>query len=333
METIINSLMDRAGARALFNSTTGRPLFAVVAGATTPLYREIQRVFPDLLFTTLNDAVAALDKVSTAAQSYANQTTATIFVAPGIYTITTAARRVIIPDTLSGLRIYFEQGAELSTSAILTAGDGLLEIEGRNVQLAGFPRLSTTNASQTGSALIVGGSAAGEGDAQRFFCENLAVGGLTAATDWAKPVVFRGVTDATLVNTIGAVIWGSTATTRIISVEAGNARNTINLRLVGIIARALTDSGNTCIPLSVDASQDAGSIIGGEYTTDGSGRAIVITAQDWSLNGGGLAGSTAMIGIGSHIDLVTATRIRIGLFYNKDFDANTAPTLFDQTNV
>ena len=325
--------MDRAGARALFNSTTGRALFAVVAGATTPLYREIQRVFPDLLFTTLNDAVAALDRVSTAAQSYTNQTAATIYVAPGVYTITAEASRIIIPDTLSGLRIYFEQGAELSTSAALTAGNGLLEIEGRNVQLAGFPRLSNTNASQTGSALIVGGSAVGEGDAQGFFCENLAVAGQTAATDWARPVVLRGVTDGTFVNTIGAIIWGSTGTTRIISVEAGNARNTINLRLVGIIARALIDSGNSCIPLSIDASQEAGSIIGGEYTTSGSGKAIVITAQDWSLNGGGLAGSTAAVGAGNHIDLVTATRIRIGLFYNKDLDANTAPTLFDQTNV
>lgn len=326
---IIDNLAQRAGARGLIDLKTNQPLFAVVTPRTSSLWNELEGLYSAHLFATLADALSALPNGSDYT-SYTTQNPATIYVAPGVYTVTS---KQVITDKKSGLRIFFERGAELTTATALSAGDGLLEIEGRNVQIVGFPLLSNSNATQTGSALIIGGSTATEGDGRRAYIENLAVAGSTSATDWVKPVVIRGAQDVQFVNNIGAVIYGSTATTRIISVEAGNSRNSTNLRLVGVIAKAIGDSGNTCVPLTVDASQTGGQIIGGEYTTDGSGKAIVITADDWSLTGHGFAGSTGAITSGGTVDLVTATKIRIGNFFVKDLDANTATSLLDQTNV
>lgn len=327
METIISALMARAGAKMLFNSTTGKPLFGVVATRTSALWKEVARVYPQILYASLSDALTDFDDGSNVAASYADQQIATIYVAPGTYTSTV---KQVIKDTQSGLRIFCERGSEFTTATALTAGDGLIEIEGRNVALVGFPRLSNTNATQTGSALIIGGSASGEGDGIGAYIENLEVLGSTTATDWVKPVIVRGASNVTFKD---CIVYGSTATTRIISVESGNSRNSTNVKFINTRAKAITDSGNTCVPLTIDASQTGGVISGGEYTTDGSGKAIIITADDWTLDGAGLAGSTAAVGAGNHIDLVTATKIRVGQFYVKDLDGTTPASLFDQTNV
>jgi hypothetical protein len=331
--SIIDNLATLAGARALGTDT--QPLFKVVTPRSSYLYTFLADQFPNFLSATLSDAITALPNgsIATGSDAYITQNPSTIYIAPGVYTTTTDATRIIVPATKSGLRIYFDEGSELTTSAALTAANGLLEIEGRNVQLVGYPTLANTQATQTGSALIIGGSAASEGDGRGVYVENLTVKGDTAATDWVKPVIIRGAADVVFNNKNGSVIWGCTATTRIISVEAGNSRNSTNLVLKDVVAKGITDSGNTCVPLTVDASQTGGQIIGGEYTTDGSGKAIVITANDWSLRGNGLAGSTAAVGNAAHIDLVTATKIRIGQFYVKDLDGTTPASLFDQTNV
>jgi len=323
---ILNTLAELAGARGLIDLKTNQPLFAVVTPRTSSLYNELETLAPQHLFADLQSAINALPDGSTYA-SYTTQNPSTIYVAPGVYTSTV---KIVVPDTQSGLKIYFDKGAEITTATALSAGDGLLEIEGRNVQVIGGT-LSNSQATQTGSALIIGGSTATEGDGKGVVINGLEILGFTTATDWVKPLVVRGAQNVTIKN---SVIYGSTATTKIISVEAGNSRNSTNLKLVNVIAKAITDSGNTCVPLSIDASQTGGQIIGGEYTTDGSGKAIIITADDWTLGGAGLAGSTGAITSGGTVDLVTATKIRIGQFYVKDLDdTTTAPSLLTQANV
>jgi hypothetical protein len=319
------NINNKIGAKFDKIVSTNQALTAYVATPGTYYFEVLQALYPDRVFATLADAQASLPTATTT-----NLIPALIYVTPGTYTV--SAKQVFATNR-SGLEIYFEAGAIISCDTALSAGDGVIEIEGTDIKLSGYPTIITTVAAQTGSALIIGGSAAGEGTGNRAEINNLSVKGITAATDFAKPVVIRGASHVVFNNPAGRIIGGSTATTSIISVESGNSRNSLNLTLNDIKAKALTDSGNTCVPLVVAASQDFGSINGGSFTTDGTGKAATITAADWEIGKGAFFGSLGALTSGGVVDLISATRIRIGFAYYKKLDGATAPALIDQANV
>ena len=324
---VIYNLARLAGARGIIDLKTNQPLFAVVTPRTSSLWNELETLYSAHLFADLQSAINAMPDGSTYA-SYTTQNPSTIYVAPGTYTSTV---KIVVPDVQSGLKIYFDQGAEITTATALTAGDGLLEIEGRHVQLLGYPTLSTTQATQTGSALIIGGSTATEGDGHGAWIENLSVKGSTTANDWAKCVVVRGASNVTIKN---ATILGSTATTAGISVEAGNSRNSIKLNLINDTVKILNGTATTSIPLTVATLQDLGTISGGSYTVDAAAKACSLTAKDWEVKDGAFFGSNSAITSGGVFDLITETKIRLGEAYCKDLDdATTAPTIITQANI
>ena len=321
MERITQYLAIKAGARIIKDSY-GRATFAVVAPANSFIYREVYRESPDILFTKLSDALLAMPD-----GSLTDQIPSTIYIAPGVYTETA---KTVVGKEQSGLRIYFDRGAELTTSTALTAGDGLLEIEGDSVQIAGFPLLTNSAASQTGSALIVGGSETIEGNGDRVYIENLRIEGDATSIDWAKTVRVRGSKNGYMKD---CYLYGSAGTTQIIGLETVDSRTVTSWTLDNVNANAIGDTGNSCVPLESDVSSNYCVIKGGSYITDGAGKAMIIKGNHWLLSEGGIAGSTASIAAGSHIDLQTATTIRVGQFYVKDINANAAAALFDQTNV
>jgi hypothetical protein len=327
--SIVDYLAFKAGAKARASADLGKHLFLVVAPATSQIYKEVFNEDPGLLFTSLASALAYANDGSTS-----SFIPTTIYVAQGSYTSTTPT---IISKEQSGLRVYFEKGSVLTTATPLGAGNGVLEIEAHEVEIVGSPKITNTQASQTGWAVVIGGTLSTEGFGTGAYIENLVVNGDLTTTDFVGNVLVRGVTDLVIKDSL---LYASTGTTsEVISMiqatdGAGYTRDGARPRLINVQAIANTDSGNGVIPLSVgDASHPRGVIDGGVYVTDGSGKAIVLTSADWTLTGAGYAASTSTIGAGVPIDLVTATTINIGQFYVKDNNANTAATLFDQTNV
>jgi len=325
----IDYLAVKSGAKARVSADLGKNLFLVVAPATSQIYKEVQKEDPSVLFTTL--ALALAYAIDGSATSYIPTT---IYVAQGSYTSTTPT---IISKEQTGLRVFFEKGSLLTTATALGAGNGVLEIEATDVEIVGSPKIANTQATQTGWAVVIGGTLETEGFGTGAYIENLVVNGDLTTTDFVGNVLIRGVTDLVMED---CLLYASTGTTsEIISmIQATDGvaytRDGARPRLINVQAIANTDSGNGVIPLSVgDASHPRGVIDGGVYNTDGSGKAIVLTSEGWTFTGAGVALSTSTIGAGVPIDLVTATTINIGQFYVKDNNANTGATLFDQTNV
>jgi hypothetical protein len=327
----VEILAQKAGARGL-QDRYGRPLFAVVAPATSELYKEVQSINPDILFSSIQNALTALPD-----GSITDQIPTTIYVAPGTYSIS-ATDRVIVPSTQSGLRIYAEKGAILSASASLgSANNGVLELEGRNIVVDGYLEITSGVTPQVGSAITIGGSLETEGDGQGCIVKNVVINGSETSNDFQTGILLRGVSDVVLEDVVAYANQGtSNEIIRVIQADDGVSytRDGNRLKLINCKAVANNDTSNAVIPLTIADDSHPNTIIdGGVYATDGSGKAIVITSEDCVLTGGGLAASSAAPASGGIVDLVTATGITIGEFYYKDNDATDAAALVDQTNL
>jgi hypothetical protein len=330
---IIEQLAATAGARGL-KDRFGRQLFAVVAPVDSPLYAEVQAVDSAYAFSNFNDALAALPK---GGQDINAQIPNTIYVS-GRHQITNAGVRFIIPVNLSGLTVYCEKESAFETVVDLgSMNNAVIAIEGRDVKLTGYPKIENTFGTQTGTGLAIGGRFSDLGDGRRAYVENLVINGSETTNDFQRCLSVRGGIDVTLKD---CILHGGTGTTGGVLVvqQAGDGvaftRNGNRVRLINCRALVNGDSGNACIPLHImDNTTPNGIISGGSFFTDGSGRAAVITSDNWVLDDGVSFGSRGSLTSGGVVDLVTATKINIGVAYYKKVDANTAPVLIDQTNL
>lgn len=281
---------------------------------------------PGKVYPTLASAIAAIPAGDgTTTFGYYNSQ---IIVGPGTYTSTATT---VIPKTKAGITITFLPGAIMTTATALGANVAVLEVQAPYCVLNN-PTITNTHATQTGTGLIIGGNAVGEGNGTGCIVNGGRIGGSTTATDFAKSVSIFGAADAQLNN---VRVFGSTATTNGIEIAAGgdtDAVAALRVALNNCFVKIVTGGASTN-PLTVAAGQLDGVINGGFYGTDSGATAIAITAEGWALMGGGLAVNTDTVGAGAQIDLITATTINIGQFYVKDIGAATAASLFDEANI
>jgi hypothetical protein len=340
------NLTGNIGAEFEWYDVLNKPLFTVVAPRGSILYKQYEYILsqqarPGRLFATIQEALAALPSVPQGQSGLAANVPndflpATIYVAPGLHS---SATPVIVPTSKSGTKIYFEKGAILQATADLGANtSGLLELQGEEIKLTGFPRLTTNTGgsnTQAGCALIVGGNgntASGEGTGRGCLVENVVVDGYGGNRDFANDLTIRGASDVVVKNST-FLAFTDTVDEIIRVISSGAGRPGARLRLEDVIAEARNDSGNTVIPLSVASGQDHGEVIGGLYSTDSATTdCVVIASANWYLGGGGLAINSAAVGNKAQIDY-SGTGARIGVFYVKQKGGATAASLLSQANI
>lgn len=300
----------------------GKQNILFCAPATSLWFAEMSKMFPGQVYPSLYNAINALP-----ANDGTDNFGSKIIVGPGTQTVT-ATTLPVVAKTNPGTTIEFLPGAILTTATNLTADIGVLEIQATDCTVIN-PFITNSAATQAGSGLIIGGATGTtEGTGARTKVIGGTIGGATTATDFAKPIQVR---QAELTELRGVTVYGSTGTTNGIAIEAG-VGNGYGHKIIDCNVKFITGGASTK-PLTVAASQINGLISGGSFTTDSAATAIEITAEGWTLNGGGLAGNTDTVGAGAQIDLVTATTIYVGEFYVKDVDGATPASLFDQANV
>lgn len=272
------------------------------------------------VFNTLQDAINAAPR-GDGSSTYGFNRTKIFYYGQN----SSATYPITVPKTRAGLEIIGVEGAYLSTTADLTADVPLLKIEADYVTIRNL-RLFTTQASQVGDALHLG-SASGAALYSRL--ENVIVHGPENGvyTDFTRGIVLKDAKYSVLKD---CKVYGSTGTTEGIAIMTGIGDST-GVELDNCFVKIITGGASTK-PLTVTASQNYGHIKGGVYMTDSGATAIEIAGNGWTLSGGGLACNTDTVGASAQID-ITGTGVTVGPFYVKDSDANTAPTLFDQTNV
>jgi hypothetical protein len=292
---------------------------------TSTWMRAMQDILPGTWFPTLKNAIDALPAGDGTATFGFNNSV--IFVGPEHPEVTTSTLP-IVPLSKSGVTIVFGPDAYLYTSAILGAGNALLELQGYYSKVVNG-RFFTTQAAQTGSAIIVGGSGV-EGAGLYATLENCLVQCTESGTytDFAKGIQVR---DGKYTTIKDCVVYGDAGTTANISIEAGIG-NSRGVRIINTTSRIVVDAGNAAYALSVDADQNYGHIIGGSFVTPSTQDAIEIDGNGWELGGAGLAANADAVGAGAQIDY-NGTGVIVGPFYVKQVGGGTAASLFSEANI
>lgn len=337
----LQSLYDRIGATYDVYDLQNKPLTVAVAVRGSIEFSVLESLMPGKVFDNFPAALAALPSVPVGqnglAANVANDyMSACIYVAKGVHS---SATPIVVGATKSGTRIYCEKGSIIQATANLGVNTaGLIELQGEELQLVGYPKLTTNTGDpnlQAGCALIVGGnlnSSSGEGIGRGALIQNLTIDGNGGNRDFANCLTIRGAADVVVEN---SRLYGftDTASSIIRIIDSSFGRDGGKTILRNVIAYARSDSGNTAEPLIVAVNQDHGEIYGGAYVTDSATtKPIAIAATNWTLTDGGLAANAAAVGNKVHVD-VTGSAPKIGQWYVKQVGGATAATLLSQANV
>lgn len=291
-----------------------------VGASNSSWTRAMETQYPGRVFYTLQAAITAAPR-GDGTNTFGYNNTRIIFAGQN-----TATFPITIPTTRSGITIEGLPGNSISTSTDLGAGVALIKVEGNNCTLRNL-RLFTTAATQNGDAIQIGSAT---GAALYTNLDNCIVQGPENGvyTDFANGIVVKDAKYSVLENN---TVYGGVGTVVGIKVSAG-VGNSTGLTLKNNYVEIVDDTADTAICLQVDASQNFGKIIGGQYLTNSTADAIEINGDDWFLGGAGLAANEDTVGAGAQVDW-NGARPKVGQFYVKDINGATAASLFDQANV
>jgi len=312
------------------NATDGIPV--MVKGVPNILYvgsgdwyTEMQRVYGNSrVFRTLQDAINAVPP-GDGTNTFGYYNTKIIVLGNELVTGVTT-----IPVNRSGIEIIgvgsHYGSAGMYTSTALGAGVPILLVQGNNIAIRNM-RFWADTTTQTGDAIHFGDATYA---ALYGLVENVRVQGAVSGSylDFKNGIVIK---DAKYSILRDVEVTGGANTAVGIHYQAG-VGNGKNHRLDNVRSHIFNDTGDTAVPLKVDADQNHGIINGGQFVTHSTADAITIAGDEWTLTGGGLAATEVAVGVNAHID-ITGTEPTIGEFYVKQLGGATAASLFDESHV